>query len=129
MMPVMALLASRLGLDGMAAGWAIVLGLSAVVGMALAAGLGRRMRDAGTVSSVAFFVGLGLWLVEAAMVPLLFGEPPSAIVTNPSMWPAAMMLLVATLLFTSIVAGVLLAFRGRPRATTTVETEDLRRAA
>lgn len=128
---LMQLLSGAVGSEGLLAGWIATLGTGAALGGFFAALVGRRhMRNAGTVASTALFLGVSLWLAEGLVaIPLLFGLPPIAGLADPLVLPILPPMLVANLLFTSVLAAVFLWLPPRTVPARRAEARDLRRAA
>jgi hypothetical protein len=127
---LMEFLAEGLGLRSLVLAWLVTLAASALLG-AIFAGLVRRSRDAGTVSSVALAFGLAVWVVVSAIAgPLLIGASPVTGLRNiMRVWPLVVGCLMFSLLFLSVLAFVFLTLRSRGERAPVAEARPLRRAA
>lgn len=131
MVVLMRLLLAAIGSEQWLTGWIIVLGASAVIGVIFAGVLRVRGRDPATVVSTALFIGLGSWLAEQVLVvPLLFDASAVTTLTEPVFWPLVPFVLVANLLFSSVLAAAFLGLHtGKRKRQSQSPASDLRRAA
>ena len=129
MRSLMHLLAGATGSGRLVVGWAITVAVGVLFGLA-AAFAARRARTAALVPGMALVLGGALWLVMVLVaVPVLFDVSPVAVATTPVLWPVALFLGVACLLFGSAVGAVLGAMSSPLGRDERHEPRTLRRAA
>jgi hypothetical protein len=126
MVTLMQLLGAALGHDGLLVGWIAALGAGAVLGGLFALVLGRAAWNPEILAVAALLFGLALWLAEGLVaLPLLFQVAPVIGVADPRVWPLIPPMVVPNLLFSSVLAVVLLVFRPRPARATGAGAADL----
>jgi hypothetical protein len=131
MVVLMRLVLDAIGSEQWLTGWITVVGAGVVIGALFAGLLGMLGRDSATVAGTAVFLGFGLSAVgQLVVVPLLFDASPIATLTDRTFWPIIPFVLLASVLFTSVMAAAFLGIRTserQPRSESA--SSDLRRAA
>jgi hypothetical protein len=128
---LMGLVARDVGSKHLAVGWLLDLAVCAGLGALFGLAAGRSALDSGAVAVRALFFGLALWIVGGVLAtPLLFGLSPLRGLSRVEVFPWLPALLVAWLLFVSVLAAVFvwLGQRRRPAARA-ASTPEIRRAA
>ena len=108
------LFARSVGSDRAVAGWAVHLGVSAVIGALFGLLAGGLARDSAGVAAWGLLFGLAFWGLDMLIVtPRLLGLPPVLALGEQALWAILPGSLMGHLVFAAILAGAFMWLRPR----------------